>query len=74
MKAAQLALMEMERDMSKAHFDARIPWTPDARKTQKEMRDAARSAIRKLSEVTGLPTELPDTNGHDVNDYLTKPS
>ncbi len=74
MKAAQLALLEMERDMIKAHSDPRIPWNPDARRTQKEMRDAARSAIKKIAEKTGLPTELPTTDDHDIADYLTKPS
>lgn len=74
MKAAQLALMEMERDMLKAHTDPTIPWNPEVRATQKEMRLAARSAIRKISEVTGIPAEFPNIYDHDINKYMTKPS
>jgi hypothetical protein len=74
MKAAQLALLEMERDMKKSQSDTRIPWNPEARQAQKEMRTAARSAILKISEVTGIPSELPDIDDHEPEKWLTKPS
>lgn len=50
------------------------PWTPDARKAQKEMVTAARSAAAKLEKFAGVKCELPPYNDGDENEFLTKES
>lgn len=74
MKACQLALMEMDRDIKQAQSDPRMPWNPHARATQREIRAAVQSAIKKISKATGIPAELPDVDDSEHEKYITKPS
>jgi hypothetical protein len=50
------------------------PWTPEARKDFKEMKEAARSAAAKLEKFTGIKCALPPYNDGDENEFLTKES
>lgn len=74
MKAAQLALLEFHRDITKSMKDDRIPWNPEARRTMREMKTAAESAIKKISKETGIPAEFPEVDDTDTHKYLTKQS
>lgn len=53
---------------------ANVPWTPEARKNQKEMLEAAISAAAKLEKFAGISCNLPDYNDGDEKEFLTKES
>lgn len=53
---------------------ALMPWTPEARKAQKEMIAAARSAAAKLEKFAGVKCHLPEYKDGDQDEFLTKPS
>ncbi len=54
--------------------NANLPWTPDARKAQKEMLAACKSAAAKLEKFAGYKCELPPYNEGDENEFFTKQS
>jgi hypothetical protein len=51
-----------------------VPWTPEARKIQKEISAATRSAAAKLEKFTGIKCELPPYIDGDEDEFLTKES
>lgn len=51
-----------------------VPWTPEARKAQKEMVETAQSAASKLEKFAGIKCNLPPYNPGDENEFFTKQS
>lgn len=50
------------------------PWTPEARKQQKDMIAAAKSAAAKIEKFTGIKCHLPEYKPGDEDEFLTKES
>lgn len=50
------------------------PWTPEARKYQKEIVGATKSAAEKLEKFTGIKCDLPPYFPGDETEFLTKES
>jgi hypothetical protein len=50
------------------------PWTPEARKIQKDIMAACRSAADKLEKFANYKCELPPYNKGDEDEFLTKQS
>lgn len=53
---------------------ADTPWTPEARKFQKQIITACQSAAAKLEKFTGVKCDLPPYIPGDENEFLTKES
>lgn len=54
--------------------DPKLPWTPESRRDMKQMIAAGKSAMRKLSLITGIKEGLPPYVEGEEKDYFTKPS
>jgi hypothetical protein len=53
---------------------ADMPWTPEARKAQRDMLVSAKSAAAKLEKFTGIECKLPGYNPDDEQQFFTKES
>jgi hypothetical protein len=72
--ALTLALGGLIEDLNAAAKNPTIPWTPEARKHQKDIVSAAKSAARKLEKFTGIKCDLPQYLPGDESDFFTKES
>lgn len=50
------------------------PWTPEARKIQRDIMKACQSAAAKLEKFANYKCELPPYNEGDEDEFLTKQS
>lgn len=66
------SLLEQQHEVAQ---NPRLNWTPEARKTIREITEAADGALKILSKVFGIEsTGLPPFNPGDENEFLTKQS
>lgn len=74
--AVQLALGSMMEDLNamKSEKYINVPWTPEARKDQRDIMASAKSAARKIEKITGVEASLPEYKPGDENEFLTKES
>jgi hypothetical protein len=70
----QMALSALIGDMESVSKNQSYPFTPDARKQQKEMLAYAKSALEKLSKASGQLVRLDPYNEGDEDEFLTKQS
>ena len=73
-KAMLLALVEMVETIEDVRTNPAIPWNPMARETQREIINNSQSAMKKLSDLTGISADLPKYKRGDENEFLTKES
>jgi hypothetical protein len=69
-----MALGALIEDLNAMAQNPAIPWTPEARKDQKDMAAAAKSAAAKLEKFAGITCNLPPYNPGDENEFFTKQS
>lgn len=74
--AIGLGLTRIIEDMNamKQGNNVNLPWTPEARKIQKDMLAACQSAAAKLEKFAGYKCELPPYVDGDEDEFLTKQS
>jgi hypothetical protein len=70
----QMALSGLIEDLESVSTNPTYPFTPEARKDQKSMLDAARSAMKKLADTSGLEVKLDPYVPGDEDEFLTKQS
>lgn len=70
----QMALSGMIEDLEEVSKDPTIPFTPQARKDQKEILTHARSAHAKIASASGHEVKLDPYNEGDENEFLIKRS
>lgn len=69
-----MALGGLIEDLNTVAKDPTIPWTPEAKKDQKDIVGAAKSAAAKLEKFTGVKCNLPPYKPGDENEFFTKQS
>lgn len=74
--AIGMGLARIMEDMNamKQGNNVNLPWTPEARKIQKEIMAACVSAAAKLEKFAGYKCELPPYIDGDEDEFLTKES
>ena len=72
--AIGLGLSRILEDFEAIKNDPTIPWTPEARKIQKEIYTSAKSAAEKIEKITGFECRLDAYVDGDENEFLTKQS
>lgn len=70
----QMALSGLIEDLTAVSTNPEYPFTPEARKDQKSMLDAAKSAHAKLAATSGLEVKLDPYMEGDEEEFLTKQS
>jgi hypothetical protein len=70
----QMALSGMIEDLEAVGKDPKLPFTPEARKHQKEILEAARSAHLKFAAASGMVIQLDPYKEGDEKEFLTKES
>ena len=70
----QIALSATIEDMEVIAKDHTIPFTPEARKSQRDMLAAAKSAHKKIAAASGQLIQLDPYKEGDETDFLTKQS
>lgn len=70
----QMALSGMIEDLETVGKDPTLPFTPQARKEQKEILTTARSAHGKMALASGMEVKLDKYNEGDENEFFTKQS
>lgn len=70
----QMALSGLIEDLESVSKDPSLPFTPSARKDQKDMLSAAKSAMAKLAATSGKEVKLDPYQEGDENEFLTKQS
>lgn len=70
----QMALSGLIEDMEAVSKDVKLPFTPEARKYQREILTAAKSAKSKFVAASGKEVSLDPYQEGDVNEFLTKQS
>lgn len=70
----QMALSGLIEDLEATSGNPSLPFTPEARKYQKEMLAAAKSALAKVAAVSGKLIKLDPYNEGDETEFLTKES
>ncbi len=70
----QMALSGLIEDLEAVSTNPSYPFTPDARKDQKDMLTAARSAMKKLADTSGMEVKLDPYKEGDEDEFLTKQS
>lgn len=70
----QMALSGLIEDMEAVSGNPNFPFTPDARKSQREILTAAKSAMDKLEKVSGNVVQLDPYKEGDEDEFLTKQS
>lgn len=72
--AIGLGLSRIIEDIEETKNDPRLPFTPEARRIQKEIYDSAKSAAMKIEKITGFECKLDAYVDGDENEFLTKQS
>lgn len=70
----QMALSGMIQDLEEVGKDPTIPFTPQARKDQREILTAARSAHSKIALASGAEVKLDKYEEGDEQEFFTKQS
>lgn len=70
----QMALSGLVEDLESVSKNQAYPFTPEARKMQKEMLANAKSALGKIAVASGKLIKLDPYTEGDENDFLTKQS
>lgn len=73
-KFIALATIAQLEDLRNAATDEKIPWTPESRKTIKEMREAGEAVKIKLQKLGFDMSDLPELYPGEEDEYLTKES
>ena len=72
--AIAMGLALVIENMEEIKKNPAIPWTPEARKMQKEIIQSAKSAPAKIEMVSGFECRLDSYRDGDENEFLTKQS
>lgn len=72
--AIGLGLSRLIEDMETVNKDGNIPWTPEAILIQGQILSNARSAAKKIEQMTGFVCKLDPYKEGDENEFLTKQS
>ena len=70
----QMALTTFIEDMDAASKNINFPFTPEARKDQKDMLSCAKSALGKIALASGKLIKLDPYQEGDESEFLTKQS
>ncbi len=69
-----MALQSLIDDTESVCKNARIPFTPEARKDMKDILDNAKSALKKITVVSGSTIRMDPYKEGDEAEFLTKQS
>jgi hypothetical protein len=70
----QMALSSIIEDLEVVSKDPQLPFTPEARKDQRDMIQNAKSALDKIALASGELIKLDPYNEGDEREFLTKES
>ncbi len=70
----QMALSMMIEDLEAVGSNQNFPFTPEARKDQKEILSCAKSALQKIAKAQGELIQLDPYQEGDEKEFLTKQS
>lgn len=70
----QMALSGLIEDLEDVSSNPQYPFTPDARKDQKQMLSCAKSALEKIAKTSGRLVQLDPYKEGDEKEFLTKES
>lgn len=73
-KAIGMGLGRIIEDLEEVNKRGDIPWTPEAIVIQTEILSNARSAAKKIEQMTGFACKLDEYKEGDEKEFLTKQS
>jgi len=69
-----LALSMLNEMLKNSKYTSHVPFTPEVRQVEKEMKVTVKDLLKKFEQATGEKYELDKISKKDMDDFMTKES